>query len=100
MISSASTRAASILHAAHRHYQRFKYVFNGFDFDEMYDLERDPDEIHNVAGDAAYASSTGDMRARMYELMARFRDPYGDAPQSGTADRYCAARYLERGKRI
>ena len=33
---------------------RFKYVFNGFDYDEMYDLERDPDEMHNVAADADY----------------------------------------------
>jgi arylsulfatase A-like enzyme len=80
--------------------QRFKYVFNGFDFDEMYDLERDPDEMRNVVKDAAYARWTGDMRARMYEMMARFRDPYGDAPQSRAGDRYCASRYLERGSRI
>jgi arylsulfatase A-like enzyme len=79
--------------------QRFKYVFNGFDFDEMYDLERDPDEMRNVVGVTEYAKWTGDMRARMYEMMARYRDPYGDAPAEGRADRYCAERYLPRGKR-
>jgi arylsulfatase A-like enzyme len=82
---------------------RFKYVFNGFDFEEMYDLERDPDEMHNVVDDAGYAKWTADMRARMYEMMTRFHDPYGDAPEkwtsNGRADRYCAARYLPRGKR-
>jgi hypothetical protein len=65
----------------------------------MYDLERDPDEIPNVVDDAGYAKSTADMRARMYEMMARYHDPYGDAPPQGRADRYCATRYLPRGKR-
>jgi len=82
---------------------RFKYVFNGFDYDEMYDLEKDPDEIHNVVADAGYAKWTDDMRARMYEMMGQFHDPFGDAPEKYTSatrsDRYCAARYLARGKR-
>ncbi|MCU1236825.1 MAG: sulfatase, partial [Candidatus Solibacter sp.] len=79
---------------------RFKYVFNGFDYDEMYDLERDPHEMRNVVDTPDYARFTSDMRARMYELMARFHDPYGDAPESMRADRYCAARYLPRGQRL
>jgi arylsulfatase A-like enzyme len=79
--------------------QRFKYVFNGFDFDELYDLERDPGEMRNVVEAAEYTPQTNDMRARMYEMMARYRDPYGDNPAEGRADRYCAARYLPRGKR-
>ena len=57
---------------------RFKYVFNGFDIDEMYDLERDPDEMRNVVNEAEYGKWTADMRARLYEMMARFHDPYGD----------------------
>ena len=56
-------------------------MFNGFDFDEMYDLERDPDEMRNVVNEAEYEKATADMRARMYEMMARFHDPYGDAPE-------------------
>jgi arylsulfatase A-like enzyme len=78
---------------------RYKYVFNGFDYDELYDLERDPAELRNVVADPAYVSETADMRARLYELMAQYRDPYGDKPAYGTADRYCAPRYLPRGKR-
>lgn len=34
-----------------------KYVLNGYDFDEMYDLKRDPAELHNVAEDPAYAEA-------------------------------------------
>ena len=82
---------------------RFKYVFNGFDIDEMYDLERDPDEMRNVVNEAEYAKWTDDMRARLYEMMARFHDPYGDSPEKYgsvvTGDRYCAPRYLPRGRR-
>jgi hypothetical protein len=43
------------------------------------------------------------MRARLYEMMARFHDPYGDSPEkyssAANSDRYCAARYLPRGRR-
>jgi arylsulfatase A-like enzyme len=83
---------------------RFKYVFNGFDYDELYDLERDPGELHNAVNDPEYARWTGDMRARMYELMAQYHDPFGDSPEKYSSeparpDRYCAERYLPRGKR-
>ena len=84
--------------------ERFKYVFNGFDFDEMYDLREDPAELRNVVDATAYQRQTADMRARLYELMAQFHDPFGDAPYSHGpamhADRYCAARYLPRGQRM
>lgn len=32
----------------------FKYVFNGFDFDELYDLNNDPDEMINQAENPKY----------------------------------------------
>ncbi|HEY3938816.1 MAG TPA: sulfatase-like hydrolase/transferase [Bryobacteraceae bacterium] len=83
---------------------RFKYVFNGFDIDEMYDLEHDSGEMRNLVDDHAYAPHTDDMRARLYEMMDRFEDPYG-LPQHWTLpgnrpDRYGAPRYLPRGKRL
>jgi arylsulfatase A-like enzyme len=87
--------------------QRFKYVFNGFDFDEFYDLQKDPNELHNRVDDAAHRADVDDMRARMYEMMTRFGDPFGDPSQNLSAvqrdgnppNRYCAPRYLARGKR-
>lgn len=84
---------------------RFKYVFNGFDIDEMYDLESDPGELHNLAYSADAARYAGDMRARLYELMGRFEDPYGPGPGPRNSDgeppnRYEAPRYLPRGKRL
>ncbi len=84
--------------------RRFKYVFNGFDIDELYDLERDPGEMHNAVDDPGYSRYAGDMRARLYELMDSLEDPYG-TPERWTLpgnrpDRYGAPRYLPRGKRI
>ena len=82
---------------------RFKYVFNGFDIDECYDLVDDPEEMSNLVSSGEKRPYVDDMRARLYELMNQFDDPYGDltspsAPMPG--DRYCAPRYLPRGKRL
>ncbi len=84
--------------------QRFKYVFNGFDIDEFYDLEHDPEEMHNAVADVSYAKYADDMRARLYEMMSQFEDPYG-LPGTWTLpgerpNRYGAPRYLPRGKRL
>lgn len=83
---------------------RFKYVFTGFDHDELYDLQHDPEEMRNAVADPAYAKYTDDMRARLYEMMAQFEDPYGMSVKwtlpGERPNRYGAARYLPRGKRL
>ena len=80
---------------------RYKYMFNGFDIDEMYDLEEDPDEMHNVAEDEAHKKEAGEMRARLYAMMTQFHDPYAGSgpPVHGgePPERYGAERYLRRG---
>jgi len=80
--------------------QRYKYVFNGFDFDEMYDLEDDPDELNNLVGDRARRKEAGELRRALYEMMARFNDPYAGSgvPVRGgePPDRYGVMRYLSR----
>ncbi len=73
--------------------QRYKYVFNGFDYDELYDLFDDPQEIHNRIKDPDYKKIVDDMRARLYELMNQFEDPY-------RAGKYGAKRYLPIGKKL
>jgi arylsulfatase A-like enzyme len=42
----------------------WKMIFNGFDFDELYNLEDDPHEMHNLAQDE-------DQQERVRELVAR-----------------------------
>lgn len=61
--------------------KEFKYVFNGFDFDELYDLRGDPHEMTNVADDPAYADVKRDLVRQMWTFAAEQEDiifnPYG-----------------------
>jgi hypothetical protein len=79
-------------------------VFNGFDYDELYDLHADPQEMRNQVGDSGHRAQADDMRARIYEMMDQFQDPYGHVQARHSIgpppDRYGAPRYLPRGKRI
>jgi hypothetical protein len=42
-------------------------VFNGLDFDELYDLEADPCKTTNLAPDPAYADVLREMATRMWQ---------------------------------
>jgi len=46
--------------------ERYKYVFNGFDFDELYDLKADLSELTNLARDPGYADVCREMAIRMW----------------------------------
>jgi arylsulfatase A-like enzyme len=52
-----------------------KYVFNGFDEDELYDLAADPGEQRNLAQDPAYQDVLEAMAGRMWEI-ARETDDF------------------------
>ena len=51
-----------------------KYVFNGFDADELYDLRSDPHEMRNLADSPAYESVKRDLCRRMWRFARRERD--------------------------
>jgi len=48
--------------------KEYKYVFNGFDQDELYDLRSDPDEMTNLASDPTYEGIKRQMCARMWRF--------------------------------
>ena len=48
----------------------WKFVFNGFDFDELYNLRNDPCEMRNLASDPAHS---GRVKAMMSEIWDRLR---------------------------
>ena len=48
--------------------KEYKYVFNGFDRDELYDLRSDPDEMVNLASDPTYEGIKRQMCARMWRF--------------------------------
>ncbi len=54
--------------------REWKYVFNGFDQDELYDLRRDPEEMRNLAGDRAYEEVKRELCARMWRFACREDD--------------------------
>lgn len=68
--------------------RRYKYVFNGFDHDEFYDLERDPHELHNLITHPAYGDAVAATRDQLRERMSTLGDPYS------AGNRYGAPRYL------
>lgn len=53
---------------------RYKYVFNGFDVDELYDLEADPHELDNLATDPAHAAVLAGMASKMWATVRETGD--------------------------
>ncbi len=53
---------------------RYKYVFNGFDRDELYDLGADPNELVNLAEDSAHQDLLAEMASAMWSEVRRTGD--------------------------
>lgn len=54
---------------------RFKYVLNANDVNELYDLETDPAELRNVAGDDRYDNAEAAMHDLLLTWMRKTDDP-------------------------
>jgi len=54
--------------------RQFKYVFNGFDRDELYDLRSDPNEMNNISDDPAYEAIKRELCHRMWRFAWREDD--------------------------
>ncbi len=61
--------------------KEFKYVYNGFDFDELYDLQNDPHEMVNLSEHPDYQEVKRDLVRRLWRFAAQEDDiifnPYG-----------------------
>jgi arylsulfatase A-like enzyme len=55
--------------------RRYKYVWNATAEDELYDLERDPGELTNLAGDLAQAETLARLRRRLLAWLEETADP-------------------------
>jgi arylsulfatase A-like enzyme len=64
--------------------EQYRYVFNGFDFDELYDLQADLHEMKNLADDPACAGLKNDLARRMWQL-ARAEGEARSRRESATA---------------
>lgn len=52
----------------------WKLVFNGFDFDELYNLDEDPHEMHNLANDPAQQQRLEDMMTEVWSYVRKTGD--------------------------
>lgn len=52
----------------------WKFVFNGFDFDELYNLEQDPAEMHNLAARPDQAPRVRQMMGKIWERLKATND--------------------------
>ncbi|MEE4194281.1 MAG: sulfatase-like hydrolase/transferase [Anaerolineae bacterium] len=48
--------------------KEWKYVFNGFDQDELYHLTEDPEEMHNLSNDPAYRDTIKMLCRKMWQF--------------------------------
>ena len=55
--------------------KKWKYVYNGFDFDQLYDLEADPLEMHNLAEYSEYQPIIRKMCKKMWKFARDHNDP-------------------------
>ena len=54
--------------------KQYKLVYNGFDFDEFYDLELDPHETVNRIGDDKYKEVIKDLYKRLWQFAYEHKD--------------------------
>jgi len=52
----------------------WKYVYNGFDFDELYDLRGDPHEMINLAEQPEHAEKKRELIQKMWHFAAKTDD--------------------------
>jgi len=53
---------------------------------ELYDLKKDPDQIHNVAADPAYAESLAQLQQRLQARLTELKDPRAANPKTTEFD--------------
>lgn len=70
----------------------FKMVYNGFDYDELYDLTRDPDELTNVVDEPDYKETVRQIMKRIWQ----FAHATGDA----CINPYIMVRFAQYGPAI
>ena len=47
---------------------RWRFVYNGFDYDELYDLAQDPGQMRNLAADPAYDETKKELYTRIWRF--------------------------------
>ena len=76
-----------------RHYgvrtERYKLIhfYNDIDEWELYDLQEDPTEMHNLYGQPGYEKITEDLMNELHKLQAQYQDPIEEKLQAAKAEK-------------
>ena len=54
--------------------EKWKYIWNTTDIDELYDLQEDPYELHNVIHETQYSGMVAELRYLLYEELLKDKD--------------------------
>ena len=70
-----------------RHYgirtERYKLIhfYNDIDWWELYDIQSDPTEMHNLYGNIQYDSVINELKTEMFKLQEQYDDPVRFSPE-------------------
>lgn len=70
------------------HRRAFELSFAKRPVDELYDLTKDPDQIHNIAADPANLKILGNMKKTLQERLEKLNDPRASDPDYGGFDKH------------
>lgn len=78
---------------------RYKLIHFYYDYEkwELYDLEKDPTEMHNVYDDAEYAEVQEEMHKKFKEVRVKYKD--NDALDKKYLDDYLSVKYKKKPKK-
>ena len=74
-------------HMVKRHYgirtERYKLIhfYNNINWWELYDLQADPTEMHNLYGQPEYESIAEELKVEMEKLQEQYNDPVRFSPE-------------------
>ena len=51
------------------------HFYNDIDVWELYDLEKDPNQVHNIYGQPGTEALTADLKKQLRELQIQYDDP-------------------------
>lgn len=79
-------------------YKLIRYYEPQFACQELFDLQKDPQELHDVAGDAAYAEVQAELTKKLAALRAQYGDTTGELAD-GAFPRVAGVARIERDER-
>lgn len=75
-MDASPTKAWIIQHRNDTEWQRhYDYAFGKRPAEELYDLSKDPDQIHNIAADPAYAAKRKELAGQLMKILKEAGDP-------------------------